>query len=388
MISNNWFQFGFFPSYFFGLSVTVLLLCAVFVWYRRFLGVGARSALLILLLTVFLGIAANFPGVGMVPSFVSSRFPVVSDMWNGSWFWTGEGAWFWPVVLSSVMFRWLFLVFAISFGAKLYLKWVRWEVTDDEKETGAKGVRAWLSGGNLVCAVMMAFCGAMGFGYSFLSLLVMGVFALLLYPLITLASQPVPAPPHVEDFLTGDRNRILKMLDEGKINAEECADLLNALGATIPKQTERTGSMSASRKLILIGAALVMIGFSLPWFSVYRGQPIPWFLEMIGAKTFATIESNGIQGQIVSIGIGSSGLSYGLGWLVLLLSLGSALVPWFGREMSFEFQRRCTLWAAIGGGLILIVLVFPNLQSASIGVLLAFAGIVLEVVGALREANT
>lgn len=350
MMWNETYQTWQHPSNLVQLAAIGLLCFAVFLWYRRFLRIGAGAALLLMLVTALLGLtfASNgFPPFrhGPLISFGLQSGPFVS-----SGFWSPYLEGYGPGPLNPIIYRWLFLVFTVPFLAKLYLKWVRGRLTEPEKEDGQKAIQAWFSGGNLVCVFLIAFWGMLGFGYSFIGLLVLGVAALLLYPIITLTTQPVGPVSDSAESLTEERERILKMLEDGKINAEESAELLNALGATVRLPAHRSHGITSAQRLIVIGAALVVIGFSLPWFSFYRGQSIPWFL-------------------------------------VLLLALSAALMPWLGQQLNSQTQKRITLWTIIAGALVLSVLVFPNLHSISVGVLVAFLGIGLELIGAVREAR-
>lgn len=69
-----------------------------------------------------------------------------------------------------------------------------------------------------------------------------------------------------------ERLRVLTMLEQGKITAAECADLLDALAAS-PKTHGRD---FGAKTRILAGALLVLCSFWLPWFTFHPGpQPPP-----------------------------------------------------------------------------------------------------------------
>ncbi len=62
---------------------------------------------------------------------------------------------------------------------------------------------------------------------------------------------------------TAERSRILKMVEEGKINTEEGSELLEAMGRSSALRGQDT--FSRLDIAMLIGVALVILGFFLPW---------------------------------------------------------------------------------------------------------------------------
>ncbi len=62
---------------------------------------------------------------------------------------------------------------------------------------------------------------------------------------------------------TAERSRILKMVEEGKINTEEGSELLGAMGRSSALQGQN--AFSRFDIAMLIGVALVILGFFLPW---------------------------------------------------------------------------------------------------------------------------
>ena len=81
---------------------------------------------------------------------------------------------------------------------------------------------------------------------------------------------------------TAERSRILKMVEEGRIKTDEGTELLDAMG----RSSALRGQDAFSRLDIamLIGVALVILGFFLPWAYIQRGMyqagyhrgPIGW----------------------------------------------------------------------------------------------------------------
>jgi uncharacterized membrane protein len=62
---------------------------------------------------------------------------------------------------------------------------------------------------------------------------------------------------------TAERSRILKMVEDGKINTEEGSELLEAMGRSSALRGQDT--FSRLDIAMLIGVALVILGFFLPW---------------------------------------------------------------------------------------------------------------------------
>lgn len=86
---------------------------------------------------------------------------------------------------------------------------------------------------------------------------------------------------------TGERSRILKMVEDDKISSNEGAELLNAMGRS--DALRGRGGLSRLDKAILAAAALVIVGFLLPWAYIARGGyqagyhrgPIGWTVLIV-----------------------------------------------------------------------------------------------------------
>jgi hypothetical protein len=83
-----------------------------------------------------------------------------------------------------------------------------------------------------------------------------------------------------------ERSRILKMVEEGKISTEEGSDLLEAMGRSSALQGQ--DAFSRLDLTMLMGVALVILGFFLPWDYLGRNMyqaghhrgPIGWAVLM------------------------------------------------------------------------------------------------------------
>jgi hypothetical protein len=290
----------------------------------------------------------------------------------------------------TVVFAGMLPFVLLPFLAKIYLTWVEGAVTEEEKVRGMAGIRAWLRGGNLICAILTALCFWIGFGYDFLSPLVLALLALLAYPLLNIAmneSLPPTAAPSpaagVAGPVTPERERVLKMLDDGKITAAECAELLNAMGHPAQPPAPRPAAAS-HRKTVLIGAALLLVGFFLPWFAVNMGdvnRELMSHIPFIGGSPLVT------QGMASgpTIHITGGDIGHGLGWFVLLFGVVAAVLPYLAANLDSETTQKVSLIALGLGAIILLYIATQNIRIASIGLLLVFAGYVLEILGVIKE---
>ncbi len=71
------------------------------------------------------------------------------------------------------------------------------------------------------------------------------------------------------DVNTAERSRILKLVEDGKISTDEGAELLDAMGrSSALRGQDRFSRLDTA---MLIGVALVILGFFLPWGYLGRG---------------------------------------------------------------------------------------------------------------------
>lgn len=153
-------------------------------------------------------------------------------------------------------------VFVAGLAGKWWGKWIGGHLSDAERSPTARGGQAWLSTANLVCAAGAVLCVWVGWGTDAMEItLVIVVGGLVAYPLMqTLQPASAPAAPAIPaaapevlpspvtatpstvtsraaathiagdvSVLDSQRDRVLRLLEEGKISAKECADLLAVL---------------------------------------------------------------------------------------------------------------------------------------------------------------
>ena len=282
----------------------------------------------------------------------------------------------------------LLIVLAVPFALKLYRAWTGIAVTEAEKAPGAVGVRAWLSPANGIFAGLIAACATGAYDCQFLGIFALLAGCLLIQPLINTVgadnTSSTAAPT-----LAAEREKVLSLLEAGRINAEESADLLNALGGSSQPAASKK-AVSRSQQLTLIGAGLVLIGFFLPWFSINPGQELNrmtgqmqgMIMDMSGDLRLP--EMTNFTSQTPTLRISGGDIAHGLGWLVLLLGLGTAALPHVAGTMDGNTQRTISFIALGIGGIMLFWLISQNLRFLSAGVIVALAGYVIEFVGLLK----
>jgi len=282
----------------------------------------------------------------------------------------------------------------VPFITRLYRKWIDGHLTEAEKLPGIDGVRAWLGVGNVICAVLIPLCvqGALGplpMAYQPVTLIPLIFGLLLAYPLLNMAShsaQPAPAVP-TED-LSKEREKVLQLLEAGKINPVESAELLNALAHSAPPTPKLAAEINPQRKMVLIGATVLLVGFFLPWFSINRNAMVNEMTTQIQQSMNGLMPADAMPRINLPDGtvqVHAGNIPNGLGWWILALGIAAAVLPFFATTLEASMQKKVILAALGVGAILLIYLLSDTLRYVSFGILLALAGYVLEVVGTLKE---
>jgi hypothetical protein len=347
---------------------------------QRFLDISRGRAVLLFLLSLIAGIAAGVYRYWMLDHRPEFRWEKPVPGWSFG---------------ISILCAGLMVALAIPFVAKLYLKWIGGRLTDAEKTPGMEGVRAWLQGGNLVGAMLLSVCAWLGFGFSFWSVLALTLMALVIYPLLNFAFVTGAPSKTPEESSSSERDRVLRMLDEGKINAHESAELLNALAVAQPHHRTQSSPISPKRKLVLAGLAILLIGFFLPWFSYNPGQEASRVMGEMQANMNRMVPANpGFNApfasglKTASVSISGGDIRYGLGWLVLLLGIAAAALPYIAGNLHARDQFKATMAGLAIGAVILIYLLTQNMRFVSVGILLAMVGYVLQFLGTVEQKQS
>jgi hypothetical protein len=332
---------------------------------RRYLDVSRGKAALILLLSLVSGVATG------VIQGNQREFHSPLSRWDGHF---DE-----PPTIG--FFAGLFAALSLVLLVKIHSKWIAGRLTDAEKKPGLEGARAWLGTGNLVLVALLSLLAWLVFDYSTVSTALLGLLVLLTYPgLVSIAAflrEPPPPPANASE-----RQRVLTMLDNGKITTSECAELLSALNYS--EKPLAAAVPTAPSKLALIGTALLFIGFFLPWFSVNPQAEATRLAQSLPmGREFATLVNNNLNLQ--SVHISGSEVQHGLGWLVLLLGLSVAALPYLPLNLSEGMRQRATLVGLLAGAVILVYLLTENLRFVSFGLLLVLLGYGLQLAATLHR---
>lgn len=290
----------------------------------------------------------------------------------------------------------LLIVFAAAFIFRLWGRWIGGLATEAERQPGVEGVRAWFSASNVFVGLMVVLCAWLGEGVSPL-LGGVGIAALLAaFPVLKMESTTAAAPAPVSADLSAEREKIVSMLQAGKLTADESAELLQALSATA-KTAPRTVPLTGGQRFLLIGGALVLLGFFLPWFRFNLGSMMKDGMGQVQSQ----MQSLGTQfgmpegGSFPNLGsamnfktndmsVRGADIGHGLGWFTLLLAAAAALLPYVATTLDAATARTVRFLCLGLGAVIVFYLLTENIRNTSIGLILVVAGYAMQIAGALR----
>lgn len=361
---------------FWTILIGAVILIAAVAWlgialYRRYTGLSRGKAALLWLLGVALAV-----GFTMYEQ-AHNEIHNYRNIFGG------------PTTLGALVCASFLPLLGLPFLVRLHRKWIGGQVTEAEKLPGIDGVRAWLGAGNIICATLLAICLTNLFDLRFLAALALTFGLLLIYPFLKTATHAAPlAPAAPLEDLSNEREKVLQLLESGRITADESAELLNALGQSVPTRlpAAKEMEMTPQRKLVLLGAALLLIGFFLPWFSINLNAEVTAAQEAVQQQLphMPNLQLN--LPQLASTTRVTGGdIGHGLGWWVLLLGIAAAILPFFATNLNGPMQKKVML-ACLGVGAVILVYLFTdNLRCVSIGILAGLAGYALELIGTMRE---
>ncbi len=362
------------PTVPFGMSFLILaalvFIPAIF-WFRKYTGLSADKGFLALLASI---IAAGLQVYSMARELPRTAFQAGND----------------TATTLCLFAAGMCVVFCAALALRLWGKWVGGKTTADESQPGQAGVRAWFCASNVVVGLAIVVCAWSGYQISPLFTAVAVGGALAAYPLLRMESAAPPISV-VPDHSSGEREKIVAMLEAGKITADECAELLQALGATA-RIPSRQAPLTSSQRLLLIGAALVALGFFLPWIVINPGAEAGRMMSQFGMKMGLEMPGGGLampkpQIQTPTVSYSGGDIQRGLGWAALALALGAALIPYIATTLDTATARTVRLLCLGVGGIIIVYLLTQNLRFVGIGLIVAVSGYALEIAGALRERN-
>jgi hypothetical protein len=295
----------------------------------------------------------------------------------------------------------------VALVVKLYRAIVLQKASPAEMQTGAAQFRAWLSPINVISVVVLAICCSFGLDYNYIGVAILGFMLLLIYPLIGALPVNSSTETKMPQAPADERQRVLALVEAGKISAEDAAELLSALA-----QSQSAGSGVASigpaRRIILAGAAIILVGFFLPWFTLNVQKAMETAINSV-QQTMPHFDTSNFPGSVNMSGnnlplqtpsvpvnvatqwdVHGGDVQNGLGWITLLLALGSASLPffWTQRPGNSHQQRNASIIAIGAGSVALMYLLTNSLNPVTTiqpGFFIVLCGYVVMWVGVVRE---
>lgn len=188
----------------------------------------------------------------------------------------------------------------------------------------------------------------------------------------------------------------------GRITADEAAELLAALS-----QTDATPAVAISlpRRLMLLGAAVMLIGFFLPWFTEdihsvmstmtnnVQQMMNPEAMNVPGATNFPQMPQGSVPvptDMVNILTLRGGDVHSGLGWIALAAAVVAAIFPFFWTDRTGDIKpTRNITFAALGIGSVAILYLlsssFNPVTKIEPGFIAALAAYVLLWIGAIRE---
>jgi hypothetical protein len=305
-----------------------------------------------------------------------------------------------PVPRGVSIGSFLLPLFLVPLVAKLYRAWIGGHMTDAERLPGAEGLRAWFGVGNLICVVGVAVSGWLALGYSFWALLVIGFGVLAACPVMrAVASAEAEELSAAKSGGAGpsERERVLRMLEEGKVQADEAAELLSALGEKPVDGAGPLAGWSRGQKLILIGAILVMVGFVMPWFDVNVSHEVKRAMDQLSVPVPSEAKAMVVSTMSASAVLSGKDIGHGLGWFILAAALGVAGLNLIPNQIVPTTRALLTRICLCIGAALLVYLLIDTLRYVSVGILVVLLGYGMLAtggwprrvrVGALAEARS
>jgi hypothetical protein len=161
-----------------------------------------------------------------------------------------------------------------------------------------------------------------------------------------------------------ERDRILKMVEQGKITTEESAELLDALGrANALRGQDRFSPVDIT---VLVGVALVVLGFLLPWANV-------------------RIEIPSLFGERVTSAYPAGYHVGGIGWAVPIVAILSA-VPLFITPRDHLYKvSMLQIFLTLIGTVLVISLLMQAANHLGAGLVVCLAGFTVAIIGSAAK---
>ena len=177
-----------------------------------------------------------------------------------------------------------------------------------------------------------------------------------------------------------EREKILRMVEDAKISAEEGSELLDAMG----RSTALRGQEKFSRLdfVTLIGAALVILGFFLPWVYIRMPKMLNSFSPQAPmSKSFSEeVPRPFVPGFLGNASVYQTGPNVGaLGWVIFIIGILSA-VPVFITPKDFLYKISMLQIFLTLIGLVLVISFLVRVGSnLGAGLIFCLAGFMVEL---------
>jgi hypothetical protein len=187
-----------------------------------------------------------------------------------------------------------------------------------------------------------------------------------------------------EDLTPEQLSQAYKELDEthralkAKHGEAGCAETEKTPPAVSMKPGASKGAVASPQKLALIGALLLVLGFFVPWYHINLKAEVD--------RAVPGFPSHFLS-DAPTITISAAHIQYGLGWLVLVLGLAAAALPYFTGNPQEQTRPRAVLACLGAGAAILFYLMAEDLRHVSSGIILAAVGYGFQLAGALQSGS-
>lgn len=378
--------------------ISLLLFLVGLIPFMRYTGLGRDKSYVVLFASIVAGAIQSFHRAGELGPFLrtGSKF-VASNLEN----------------ILRVVTAGLAIPLLVAFILRLWGRWIGGKATAEEHAPGVAGIHAWFGTSNVTVGLLLILCAWLGHDISpLLSTVIIGVL-LAAYPALNMefpsvgavaghtGLSSVPKPP--ADDLSAEREKILSMLEAGKLTAEESAELLQALGESSRKRSPQV-PLTGHQRFMLIGAALVALGFFLPWFVINPGKELDRAIQQTKLSVTTSNQDSDLLQAIrlgaaiptrtpppvatSDISISGGDIPRGLGWATLVLALAAAFIPYVATNLDTATARTIRLLCLGLGAFIVVYLLSQSVRFISIGLIVVLAGYTLAIAGALRERRT
>ena len=305
----------------------------------------------------------------------------------------------------------MLVVLLIGMAVSRYSRWAAPRLSASEMMEQNPAGKLSASRVYLACGVGLIACGWIGFGYEAMWLM-LGLTAASLIgdPLIATLWRPATASAATSGGdLTPDRQRVLRLLEEGKINAGECSELMGAMAQTMPTAMA-IEPMTGPRRALLAGAVVVLVAFFLPWFTInlaqeaqrlmgsmaygLGGNTTPFFQQSAGGApefniggNFQSHTSTSAAFRRGNVTMSGGDMQHGLGWLMLVLAAMVPAMHYVVPTLPASTRRTAMFLALAAGSVMGLYLLTSGWRWAEYGLLLALAGFAVQWAAAIRESR-